>query len=415
MGSGQRIPVRLYNAVQGVARRLRGPRPGFLESLDDLHETAARAVGHENFGDDSYLEGLRVLTGSYDRESKLTPFGRMMVEQQLAGILRNRLVAQKAWAEDPAILRNRIERPVFILGLPRTGTTALHFLLGQDPGTQVLEYWLAAAPVARPPRDGWEQQPRFKDARRELRTMYYLDPSLKAIHLMTADGPDECRHLFQQSLTDDTFDCNSTLPTYSRWYGQADMVATYQRHRDLLKLIGATSPEKRWVLKYPVHMGSLRTLFEVYPDACVVQTHRDPSKVMPSLCSLVAGWRAIYEEEPDRHAIADWLLELWSSRLMDAMAVRREHSSERFFDLHFHEVTDDPIDSVRRIYTHFGLELTEVAEQRLISWHSQNPRGRHGEHHYRAEDFGFSEAGMNERFAPYIEHFGVAREADGAG
>jgi hypothetical protein len=407
----QRLLLRAFNQFHHVRERLGRPAVGFVESEDSMHEAARKAVGFDDFGDESYLEGLRVLTESYDRESRLTPFGRMMVRQQLIGILRNRLAAQKLWTEMPEILRGEIHRPIFILGLPRTGTTALHHLIGQDPNVQALEYWLAAAPQPRPPRGEWGSRPEFKQAVRDLKTMYWLDPSLKAIHLMTADGPEECRHLMQQAFTDDTFDCNSTLPSYSSWYAKKDMHETYARHRDLVKLIGATSPERRWVLKYPVHMRNLKTLLEIYPDACIVQTHRDPSKVLPSICSLVVGWRAIYEHDPDRKAIAAWLLDLWATGMEHGIEVRRSRDSSQFFDLHFSEVLADPIGSVKRVHAHFGLDMTEEAEARLRSWHAENPQGKHGEHRYAADDFGLTDRVIADRYAAYLEHFQVERES----
>lgn len=383
---------------------------GLVQSADALHEAARRGAGCDDFGDPSYLEGFRVLLEAYDRESRLTEVGRGMIEAQLLGILENRLVVQRFWNENPAILQSEIRRPIFVLGLARTGTTALHHLLSQDPSMQVLEYWLAAAPSPRPPRAQWEADPRYQRAVAELEWMYRTDPSLKAMHLMTADGPDECRHLFLQSFTDDTFDCNSTIPSYSEWYGRQDMLATYRRHRDVLKLIGSTSPERRWLLKYPLHMGNLRALLAIYPDACVVQTHRDPGKVIPSICSLVAGWRALYEDNVDRRAVGTWLLDRWATRLNRGLEARREYDAKQFFDLHLREILADPVGAVRRIYDHFGIAMTPAAEQRLRAWKDENPRGKHGEHRYRAEDFGLTAALIAERFAPYMEHFRIERE-----
>ncbi|MFQ5666404.1 MAG: sulfotransferase [Candidatus Binatia bacterium] len=403
--------------VAGVSPRevsmsgpLVGSNRGFVESADGLHDAARKAVSCDDFGDPAYLEGFRVLTEAYDRESRLTPAGRAMVETQLLGILENRLATQKAWTENPAILRNEIRQPIFVLGLARTGTTALHHLLSQDPNLQVLEYWLAAAPSPRPPRTQWEADPRYQRAVQELDWTYKRDPSLRAMHLMTADGPDECRHLFQQNLTDDTFDCNATIPSYSDWYGRQDMLATYGRHRDLLKLIGSTSPERRWLLKYPVHMGNLHALFATYPDACIVQTHRDPCRVIPSICSLVTGWRGLYEEGVDRAAVARWLIELWATRLERGLAVRRGRDSRSFFDLHFREILADPVGTVKRIYDHFGIEMTHAATARFQAWVGENPRGKYGAHRYRAEDFGLAEDMIADRFGTYMKHFQIERE-----
>ena len=407
----ERLALRLYNGAQGMLTALGRKRPRFRDLEEPLHAAACKAVGFDDFGDPTYRRALRVLLRSYDDEARLTPFGRMMVEQMLGGILRNRLLCQKAWTENASILKNEIHRPIFILGLPRTGTTALHHLLGQDPTLQVLEYWLAAAPKPRPPRETWEKHPDFKRAVRDLKTTYWLDPSLKAIHLMTAEGPEECRHLLSQSFTDDTFDCNATIPSYSSWYEACDMRPTYAQHKRLLQLIGSNTPEKRWLLKYPVHMRNLRTVLATYPDACFVYCHRDPAKVLPSLCSLVTGWRAIVEGAVDRPTLARWQMNVWAAGMEHALDARRALNDEsRFFDLAFSETVTDPIGAVKRIYARFDVPLTPEAERRLDAWRRENPRGKHGEHHYTLEEFGLTRAMVYDRYARYLEHFNVPRE-----
>ncbi|HYC01278.1 MAG TPA: sulfotransferase [Candidatus Limnocylindrales bacterium] len=407
----QRLPVRLFNGAVRTIEKVSRKRTSFVQSEQALREAAiAAAGGLTDFGKDDYGQGLQVLLRSYDEESHLNPFGRWLVRQQLVAILRNRLVAEEAWRRCPQMLATPVERPIFVLGLPRTGTTALHSLLAQDPANQVLEYWLAAAPKARPSRSDWERDPCFKQAAQGLKLTYWLDPSLKAIHLMTADGPEECRHLLQQCFTDDSFECNSTLPSYSRWYAGCDMEPPYRRHRDLLRLIGANDSPRRWVLKYPAHLRHLRALLKIYPDACVVQTHRDPARVLPSLCSLIAGWRGIYEDEPDKHAIAAWTLELWASTMENAMAVRQELGEARFYDLHFRETVADPAGAVGRMYAHFGIEYPEETAQSLRRWHRDNPQHKHGEHRYSAADFGLTAQGMRERFAAYIDRFAIEAE-----
>ncbi len=409
----QRLPVRLYNGFQRLALRLGRSQPGFRESEERLLEAARKATGQGDFGGEPFREGLRVLLEAYDREARLTPFGRMMVSQELAGILCARLSVEAAWKRDPELLKASIRRPIFIVGLPRTGTTALHHLLGQDPRNQVLEFWLAAAPGPRIPVEQWKDDPRYKQAVRGLRFMYYLDPSLKSIHLLTAGGPEECRHLFLQSFMDDTFDSNATIPSYTKWFAEQDVRPAYARHRDNLKLIQSTDPERRWVLKYPAHLRNLRVVLETYPDACIVQTHRDPTRVLPSICSLVTGWRGLYEDDVDQHAVARGQLDMWSKLMREAIPARAEAGPARFHDLHFSDLVADPVAAVRRIYDHFGFELTAAAEARMRAWHEANPQGKHGGHRYSAAQFGLSEQEIAERFAPYTEHFGVGREAAG--
>jgi hypothetical protein len=400
--------VRLYNGVRRAVDRLRGAEPRLHEEA--LLEAARRATGLDDFGEGPWREAFRVLLAAYDEESRLNPFGRTMVEQELGAVLRNRLAFERAFRDDPALREIAIVRPIFVLGLPRTGTTALHFLLGQDPDRQVLEYWLAAAPGPRPPRERWETDPRFRAAARGLGITYWLDPGLRAIHDLTAEGPDECRHLFLQSFLDHTFDANATIPSYTKYFEAQDMRPAYERHRDLLRWIGSSSPGRQWVLKYPAHMRNLATLLDVYPDACIVQTHRDPAKVLPSVCSLVAGWRGIYEDWIDPAAIGRWQLDLYAGWLESAARVRARCDPARFFDLHFRELVSDPLGAIGRLYDHFGLRLTGEAERRMAAWHATNPQGRHGGHRYRAEDYGLSTDAIRERFGDYVERFGVERE-----
>jgi hypothetical protein len=409
-GARQRLRVRALAAAWGIRARLRPPPP-LAESEERLLAAArAAAGGLDDFGDPAFLDGLRVLLRAYGEEARLTPFGRFMVEQLLVGALAARLAVRAALARDPALAAAPIRRPLFVLGLPRTGTTALHALLAQDPANQVLEYWLGTAPGPRPPRETWARDPRFRAAAAGLRFTYFLDPALRAIHDLEPDGPDECRHLLLQCFTDDTFDSNATIPSYTAWYARRDMRASYAWHRDALRVIGSTSPGRRWALKYPAHLAHLHVLLETYPDACIVQTHRDPARVLPSLCSLVTGWRAIHEGEVDRRGVARWQVELWAERIEHAMRVRARQDPARFCDLAFREVSGDPLAAVRRIYDRFGFELSPEAEARMRAWVAAHPRERHGAHLYAAAEFGLAPGEVSERFRAYRERFDVGAE-----
>jgi hypothetical protein len=231
---------------------------------------------------------------------------------------------------------------------------------------------------------------------------------------MVADGPVECRHLFVQWFLDHTFDSNATIPSYTRYFEAQDMRPAYERHRDVLQLIGATAPERRWVLKYPAHMRELDALLAVYPDACIVQTHRDPANVLPSICSLVTGWRSLYEGSADAQAIGAWQLDLYAGMIERAMAVRERSDPKQFFDLGFRELVSDPVAAIERIYAHFGFAWTADTERRMRAWHEGNPQHKHGGHPYTLAEFGLREEEIAERFRRYAERFGVPREAAGA-
>ena len=384
----------------------------FVASEDAILEAARGATGLDDFGAGPWRDHFRALLHAYDEESKLTEAGRQMVQGEIGGALAARLACEAAWQRDPSVLRNEIRRPLFILGLPRSGTTALHWLLAQDPANQVLEYWIAAAPRPRPPRATWEADPAFQAAVGVLEWIYQTDPDLKSIHVMEADGPEECRHLFVQSFLDHTFDSNASIPGYTKYFEAQDMRAAYERHRDVLKLVGSSTPEKRWVLKYPAHMRELDTLLSIYPDACIVQTHRDPVKVLPSICSLVTGWRSLYEGSADAKAIGAWQLDMYAGMIDHAMDVRARSNPEQFYDFSFRELITDPVAAIERMYAHFGIEATPEGNARMRAWIAANPQGKHGGHKYTLGEFGLVEGEIRERFARYANRFGVQAESE---
>lgn len=382
---------------------------GFAESESLLHDLAAREVGADDFGDPAYLEGLRVLLCAYDREARFNPYGRQASFYATLELLKKRLRAEAFWRRDPSVLEHEIRRPIVILGLVRTGSTALHYLMGQDPGTQHLQYWLASSPQPRPPRAAWDDHPDFRTSVAEIEAMYRADPSLKAIHFMMADGPEECRHLLAQGFTDDSFEVNASVPSFSEWYEHADVRPTYLRHKKLVQLIGSTDPGRRWLLKYPVHVRNLSVLLDVYPDACVVWTHRDPSRVLPSYCSLIANFRAIFEDDTDPIQMAERQLELWARGLERALDFRSRCDPAQFYDLHFRDFVADPVGSVKAIYDHFGQPLSEPGEARLEAWNRANPQHKHGRHVYD-DRIGLGRDAILERMGAYMDRFGMKPE-----
>jgi len=374
----------------------------FLDSIDRLHAEAIRATGHSDFGDPRYLDALRQLLRSYDEESRLGPEGRESTWEGLVAQLASRLLSNARFREHADRLHYSIERPIVITGMSRTGTTALHKLLAADPDSQCLEYWLGCEPDVRPPRASWPTHPGYLAASAALRRIYAHTPEIEKIHSMQPDEADECRLLFMQDFLGFTYSMNATLPAYEAWLLEQDMHASFLRYRDNLKLIGAATPGKRWVLKNSSHLWALDALFAALPGACVVHTHRNPVELIPSISSLVHRMRNIYEPGAPKHVVGRQMLDLWSRVLAMNMAARAKLSA-RVFDLHFETFTNDPIGSLRAIYDYFDLEWTERAERDVRIWAEENPRGRHGEHRYSAEEYGLTDAEIEIRFADYIE------------
>lgn len=390
----------------------------FADIEAELHEAAVAKVGFDDFGDPDYLEGLRRLLRAYDEDELLTDGGRLAARADLQSTLIRRLRSEKLLSELGGEGEHEIRRPIFITGLVRTGSTALHYLMGQIRGLQALPHWLAENPLPRPPRERWESHPNFQRTEKRLQAIYAGDSSRAAMHYMTAALPEECGHLLAQSFTDDRYNVSATLPGYARWYENEDHLASYRRHRRLVQLIGATDRQRRWLLKYPVHLRQLPALLAVYPDACIVQTHRDPFAVLRSYTNMVASYRAIFESPIDRRAIAREQMESWAGAAARGLAARAQVPAQgeaRFFDLHFAEFSADPIGAVRRIYEAFDQSLGAAGEAALAAWQGTNPRGVHGVHEYEDHEFPLRREEVVERFSEYMDAFALPRRTPGEG
>jgi hypothetical protein len=393
-----------------MAKFARPARTRWSEREGELHERAiALCGGYDNFGDTHYLDGLRVLLEAYDHEARFHAMGRLLAEYQLTNFLCNRLRSEQWWQERPQALDVPIERPIFITGMVRTGSTALHYLMGANPEMQCLQYWLATHPQPRPPRGQWEDARDFQHAHAELEMMYAAGQNLEAIHYIFAEGPEECRHFLAQSFTDDCFEVGNTVPSYARWYKARRHVKSYERHKRLVQLVGSYQPDTRWLLKYPVHLRHIDALLEVYPDACIVWTHRDPSSVLPSYVSLCTSFRTLQEEAADPVQVAREQLDAWSDGVQKGLAARkgREH---QFYDVHFHDFMRDPLGTVRSIYDKFGVAYSDRAHTALSAWRNANPPERHGKHAYDKDEFGIRREEIHERFSEYMGTLGIARE-----
>lgn len=380
-------------------------------SRDALMEAASSATGLTDFGDPDFEEGFAVLLQAYASDAHLTPLGAQLVRDELIGDLVGRLQVVDRLQRIPEIRRSTLERPVFILGLPRTGTTTLQQLLQQDPDSQVLEYWLGVVPQPRPPRDEWESNPDYQRVAEVLRLTYEADPGLRALHDVSAGGAGECRFVFRHLFMDDSYDHTAYLPSYREWFDAQPMDRVYRWYHDVLKLIQYPESGRRWVLKYPPHMRCLKELFAEFPEACVIQTHRDPTRVVPSYASLLAHFSAVYEEKVDPAAIGALSAKLWSDRLAQGIRDREQLGRDaQFFDLHFRDVLSDPVGSVAKAFDAFGLPLSETAISRMEAWNGSHKPGRHGAHDYSAASFGLDEAELSERFAFYRERFDIPAE-----
>ena len=370
-------------------------------TIDDLLESASRLVGLDDFGpdDDNYREGLAVLLESYQRDADLTPFGSKICRVYLRGALAARLLAQQGWKHRPQYREIPVERPIFVTGLPRTGTTALHRLLSADPQHQGVQMWLAEFPQPRPPRETWEANPVFAGLNAQFERHHVENPEFMGLHFMSADEVEECWQLLRQSLHAVAYQTLAHLPTYAQWLAKEDWTPAYRRYRRNLQLIGLNDAGNRWVLKNPSHLHALDALMATFPDALVVQCHRPAETIMASMCSLAEaatqGWSNAYVGA----TIGADSLDTWSRGLERFNTERAKHDPAQFRDVDYSDFVKDPIGTVEGIYRCFGLELTESASKAMHEIHTESKKGpRAPKHTYSLEDYGLTADRVKERF-----------------
>jgi hypothetical protein len=368
-------------------------------TVDDLRESASRMTGLTDFGADDYSDGLAVILESYARDADLTPLGQKVARVGLRGALGARLLSEAGWAAHPEHANVPIERPVFVTGLPRSGTTALHRLLTADPSHQGLELWLAEMPQPRPPRDTWAASPVFQHIQAGYQRHHIEHPEFMGVHYIAADTVEECWQLLRQTLRSVSYECLAHLPTYSAWLCQQDWTGSYRRHRRNLQLIGLNDPGDRWVLKNPSHLFALDAILAVYPDALIIQTHRDPRAVIGSMCSLAAHATDGWSQKFRGAVIGSDQLELWARGLAEFAAARSRYDQAQFIDVAYADFTADPVGTVESVYAHFGLPYSGAAADAVRDLHAEAGSGAgRPAHRYALADFGLTAEQVHERF-----------------
>jgi hypothetical protein len=374
-----------------------------ISSPESIIEKATSITGLSDFGTDDYSDGFAALHASFAADGGLTEAGQKSARGMLRGALTARLMSEAGFAAYPRYADVPVERPIFVTGLPRTGTTFLHRLLVADPAHQGLELWLAEAPQPRPERSLWESNLAYQFLAAGIERHRAAHPTFGAVHEVAADQVEECWQLLRQSFRSVSYECLYHLPSYSSWLSGQDWVPPYARHRRNLQLLGLWDAGKRWVLKNPSHLFALDALMAVYPDALVVVTHRPAPVAIASMCSLAAqasdGWSSVFTGE----TIGRDQLETWARGLSLFNAARSRYPAAQFYDVAYDDLVAAPMDVVEKVYSAFGLPLPEqaaAAMRALVPAGSgSGSGGGAGGHRYTLADFGLTAAQVNERFA----------------
>ena len=342
---------------------------------------------------------------SLNDDAALSALGQDVLRDQLIGHLVNRLEVERWHRDNPDVGRQTITRPLFGLGLPRTGSTALSFLLALDPRRRSLRTWEASHPCPPPETATEHDDPRIAESQAGIDVIGEMFPDFVGMLPSSATGPQECILLLALEFTSMVFDGMAYIPTYDEWLFATDMEPAYRYHRRVLQLLQWRCPPTSWWLKTPSHMHAITDLDRVYPDARFVMTHRDVTKVIPSLAALMSALSSPLTDAPDRVALGRHNIEVWDVALRRLVDFRDAGNDDRFFDISFEEMQRDPIEPIRRLYAWLGDELTPAAEQRMAAWWSENSKDRHGTRHVDPDDFGIDLGALEERFRFYNERF----------
>ncbi len=371
-------------------------------SADELEEGARAATGLDDFGSSYHREGLDRTVHALNTEAGLNDLGRVMQHATISNALIQRLKIIDAYQAHPEIASEVIDGPIVILGLPRTGTTALGQLISADPQFRFLRTWESQAPTPPPETATQHSDPRIAQAAEGIAMIEQMFPDFRTQINSGAEAATECQDLMGMSFRTFHFDGVVRVPGYVEWLMGCDMRETYTFHRDVLKLLQWHCKPSLWQLRTPVHMFALDAFVEAYPNAKFLWSHRDPAEVLGSVCSLIAYVRSWSSDRKDPEELGAEQLAWWVEGIGRAMDFRRKFGDDRFVDVSFADLQTDPVNTVGRSYERLGLTFSDEARAGVQDWAGGHKPGHRGTHTYDLADYGLTPEQVREAFSDYL-------------
>jgi hypothetical protein len=369
---------------------------------DELEAGACAVTGLEDFGSSYYREGLERIVEALNTEADLNDLGHVIQHATVSNALIQRLKVEDTYRQHPEIDDQVIGGPVFVIGLPRTGTTALSQLVAADPQFRSLRMWESQAPTPPPESATQDTDPRIAQAQAGLKMLDDMFPLMKTMYNSEATAPTECQDLMGMSFRTFHFDGAVRAPGYLGWVMDCDMRETYTFHRRVLRLLQWRCPPVLWHLKTPVHMFALDALVEAYPNAKFLWSHRDPAKVMGSVCSLIQYVRSWSSDRNDAKELGTEQVDSWVEGVRRAMDFRNRMGDNRFADVSFADLQSDPVGTLRTSYQRLGLSFTDATCASVNRWAAAHKPGSRGTHDYALADYGLTAESVRERFTDYL-------------
>ncbi len=377
--------------------------------VDGLLEEVSAAAGLDDYGDPTFRDGLDALWASGTKEADLNQIGTMALEAQVRMYLANRLRVREWHRTHPSLAIAPVTAPLILVGMPRSGTTALSHLLAADPDNRSLLAWEANDSVPPPTRSTYHDDPRFVAARAAPSAVELINPGFKAIHHDEPDDAMECTVLHAQHFQSLIYSTTFNLPSYDEWLLASDWRGATAHHRLVLQVLQSECPG-RWQLKSPQYGLLLEDVLETYPDARLVVTHRDPVKIAASTFSLLRSLTGTFTDVDHTDYIVGHWPDTLSALIDRAMDARDRIGEDAFFDVAYADVVRDPVAVVGTIYERFGIEWNPEKEAHLRRFDAEHPQHKYGTHTYSLAEVGVERAPLEARFARYYERYDVPRE-----
>jgi hypothetical protein len=410
MNSSLPLPVRLLNLAGRGASAI-GIQPVDL-SVDKLLQTAMANTGLRDFGENDFRQPLALLLDSLEKEADLSLLGRIIARSDLVKTLENRLGFVELFKQNPEIAEQSIERPIFVVGPPRSGTTIFHDLLAMDPDNRVPLTWETARPLPPPETATYRSDSRIAQVQADLDQVDKLLPDFKKMHPMGAERAQECVTMTSHDFTSMIYLVQYFVPSYDRWVVECDMRSALKWHRRFLQVLQWKAPGQRWALKSPQHLWHLQHIHREYPDALFVQTHRDPVKIVISTSNLAAHLQGMASDHADVGRVTRYYAKALAQGYNNTVAYRKSGllPENQVVDLYFRDFLADQVGTVRRAYDHFGMTLSNGAAAAMQGFLDDNPADKHGKHLYSLANSGMEEAELRALFNDYEAYFDVPRE-----